>query len=264
MLSEDIKKELDKYNQDKKTQYKPTHSSMAKVHEQDHEEVDDSPDHPEPDLENHFQEESYLMQDSDIEDLLESHTPYSVNMASTYHISKHSTSSYGSLVDRGANGGLAGADVCVLQRAGGKVSVTGIDDHELPGLDIVTCVALIETNHGKVNMLMQEYTYYGRGNTIHSPCQIEWFNNTCDDKSHHVGGKQVITFLDGYATPLPCRSGLMYMSILGKPTGQDLDQYPHVLLTGPHEWDPSVLDYSHPNTHRYPSWAPGPSPNFCW
>ena len=33
---------------------------------------------------------------------------------------------------------------------------------------------------------MHEYAYYGRGNTIHSPCQIEWFNNTCDDKSHHV------------------------------------------------------------------------------
>ena len=48
---------------------------MAKVHEQDHEEVDDSPDHPEPDLENHFHEESYPMQDSDIEDVLETHTP---------------------------------------------------------------------------------------------------------------------------------------------------------------------------------------------
>ena len=70
MLSEDIKKELDKYDQDKKAQYKPTHSRMAKVHAQDHEEVDDSPDHPEPDLENHFHEKSYPMQDSDIEDLL--------------------------------------------------------------------------------------------------------------------------------------------------------------------------------------------------
>ena len=51
----------------------------------------------------------------------------------------------------------------------------------------------------------------------------------------------------------------MYMSILGKPTDQDLDQYPHVLLISPHEWDPSVLDYAHPNTHGYPSWASDPS-----
>ena len=52
-----------------------------------------------------------------------------------------------------------GADVHVLERTCRKVSVTGIDDHELPGLDIVTYVALIQTNHGKVNMLMHEYAY---------------------------------------------------------------------------------------------------------
>ena len=63
-------------------------------------------------------------------------------MASTYHISKHSASSFGSLVDRGANGGLARADVHVLERTGRKVSVTGID--ELPVLDIVTCVSFIQ------------------------------------------------------------------------------------------------------------------------
>ena len=196
MLSEDIKKEQDEYDKDKKAQYKPTCPRMAKVHEQDHDEAE-IPDNPEPDLENHFHDDSYPMQDSDIEDHLETHGQYSANIAFTYHISKHSAASYGSLVDRGANDGLAGTYVCVLERTGRNVSVTGIDDHELPGLDIVTCVAVILTNHGKVNMLVHEYAYYGRGNTIHSPCQIEWFNNTCDDKSHHVVGKQVITFLDG-------------------------------------------------------------------
>ena len=49
------------------------------------------------------------------------------------------------------------------------------------------------------------------------------------------------------------------MSILGKPTDQDLDEYPHVLLTSPHKWDPSALDYSHPSTRGYTSWAPEPS-----
>ena len=69
----------------------------------------------------------------------------------------------------------------------------------------------------------------------------------------------MITFLDGYATPLECRSGLMYMSLLGKLTDQDLDQYPHVLLTSPHELDSPVLDYAGPNTHGYPSQTPDPS-----
>ena len=38
----------------------------------------------------------------------------------------------------------------------------------------------------------------------------------------------------------------MYMSLLDKSTDQDLDTYPHVLLTGLHEWDPSVLNDTHP------------------
>ena len=37
-------------------------------------------------------------------------------MVSTYHISNHSASSYESLVDIGANGGLAGSDVHALER----------------------------------------------------------------------------------------------------------------------------------------------------
>ena len=119
--------------------------------------------------------------------------------------------------------------------------------------------ALFHTNHGKVVLIMHEYAYYGIGNTIHSPGQIAWFQNTCDDKSFHVGGKQVINFLDGYSTPLQCRTGLMYMNLLGKPTDADLNTYPHVLLTGPHEWDPSVPDYTFPTTSGDPTRAPDPS-----
>ena len=48
----------------------------------------------------------------------------------------------------------------------------------------------------------------------------------------------------------------MYMNFLGKPTDADLNTFPHVLLTGPHEWDPSVLDYTHPTTAGDPTWAP--------
>ena len=95
MLCDNVKKELNKYNQEKKPQYNSTHPRMAKLHEQDHDETD-HPDNPEPDLETHLPDDSYPMQDSDIEDLLEMHCHYSVKMASMYHISKHSPLSYGS------------------------------------------------------------------------------------------------------------------------------------------------------------------------
>ena len=51
----------------------------------------------------------------------------------------------------------------------------------------------------------------------------------------------------------------MYMNLLGKPTDADLNSYPHMLLTGPQEWDPSVLDYTHPPTSGDLTWAPDPS-----
>ena len=53
----------------------------------------------------------------------------------------------------------------------------------------------------------------------------EWHKNLVDDKSVKVGGKQCITTLDGYAFPLKCTGGLMYLNIMGKPTDEELVKY---------------------------------------
>ena len=55
------KKALDQYNQEKKAQYKPTPAHMAKVDEQDPGLNEDEYEHPEPDLDNCPQEDSYPM-----------------------------------------------------------------------------------------------------------------------------------------------------------------------------------------------------------
>ena len=34
-------------------------------------------------------------------------------------------------MDRGANGGLAGADMKILNKSGRKVNISGIDNHEI-------------------------------------------------------------------------------------------------------------------------------------
>ena len=75
----------------------------------------------------------------------------SINHHFTYHIAQASQAKHGSLVYRGANGGLAGSDVRILSRSSRKCTVTRIDSHELQGLDVVQCAALVETNHGIVN-----------------------------------------------------------------------------------------------------------------
>ena len=56
----------------------------------------------------------------------------------------------------------------------------------------------------------------------------------------------------------------MYLSILGKPTDQDLERYPAVHLTGPHEWDPSVLDYTHPSGDGEPPWSTDPDERYAF
>ena len=175
-----------------------------------------------------------------------------------YHLAKIKQVQQGSLVDRGANGGLAGSDVRILSKSSRKCTVTGIDKHQINGLDIVQCAALLSTNHGYANLIMNEHAYYGKGHTIHSAGQIEWHKNLVDDKSVKVGGKQCITTLDGYAFPLKCTRGLMYLSAIGKPTDEELVKYPSVHLTSIHEWDPSVLDYSHPEGDGEPIWACDP------
>ena len=81
---------------------------------------------------------------------------------------------------------------------------------------MVQCVALVETNHGMVNLIMCEYAYYGRGHSVHLSGQIEWYTSTVDHKSVQVGGQQRILIIDGI--PLVCKGGLMYLELQGIPT----------------------------------------------
>ena len=150
------------------------------------------------------------------------------------------------MVDRGANGGLAGSDMRVIHKTHRKINIQGIDNHEVTGLDVVTAATLLNTSQGKVIGIFNEYAYLGKGSSIHSSGQLEWFKTNVDEKSVKVGGTQLITTLDGYSVPLLIKDGLAYATSLGKPTDQDMDTYPHVFFTSPDEWDPSVLDHDPP------------------
>ena len=121
----------------------------------------------------------------------------SINHHFTYHIAQASQAKHGSLVDRGANGGLAGSDVRILSRSSRKCTVTGIDSHELQGLDVVQCAALVETNHGIVNLIMNEYVCYGVGShQVPFPmCTLETLQKYCST------GSLLLTFCSFYFEP---------------------------------------------------------------
>ena len=82
-----------------------------------------------------------------------------LNVHITYHVAQANRAKHRSLVDWGVNGGLAGSNVRVLDTSPRKCSVTGIDNHEIPGIDLVQCAALVDTNHGVVNLIMNKYAY---------------------------------------------------------------------------------------------------------
>ena len=111
-----------------------------------------------------------------------------MNTQITIHVDKVLQSKHESLVDRGANGSLAGSDVRILSKSPRKYNVNSIHHDVMQDLDIVQCAALVQTQHGFVTFIMNEYAHSGKGPTIHSSGQIEWHNNFVDDKSTQVGG----------------------------------------------------------------------------
>ena len=150
------------------------------------------------------------------------------------------------LIDRGANGGLAGADMRVIHTTPRKINIVGIDDHELTGLNVVTAAALLDTQKGPIIGVFHEYAHLGKGRSIHAASQMEWFNCQVDDRSTLVGGTQNIQTSEGYVIPLSIESGLVYMHSMRIPTDRDLQNYPHVFFTSPDIWDTSVLDHGIP------------------
>ena len=183
---------------------------------------------------------------SDISNVLSVKRSRQIQVCHRY-LFQHANHTNQQLVDRGANGGLAGSHMRVIHKTHRKINIQGIDNHEVTGLDVVTAATLLNTSQGKVIGIFNEYAYLGKGSSIHSSGQLEWFKTNVDERSVEVGGTQLITTLDGYSVPLLIKDGLAYATSLGTPTDQDMDTYPHVFFTSPDEWDPSVLDHDPPH-----------------
>jgi hypothetical protein len=162
-----------------------------------------------------------------------------------YDVSKAARRARGSLIDRGANGGIAGSDTRVIARHPHRtVDIRGIDNHEITSIPIVSAGAVVRSQRGPVIVIMHQYAYHPQqGDSIHSSCQLESFHNDVNDKSIHVpGGLQRIQTPDGYVFPLSIRDGLPYLAM--RPyTDEEFATFPHVFITGDVDWDPRVLDF---------------------
>ena len=147
----------------------------------------------------------------------------------------------GSLVDRGANGGILGNDARVILQHQREVDVTGIDNHEINNLRIVDASAKTITQFGPAIVILRQYAYHGVGTTIHSCGQIEAYKNMVDDRSNKLGGTQCIRTQEGYIIPLDSINGLPYMKLVPN-TNKEWNELPHVILTSGEEWKPTSID----------------------
>jgi hypothetical protein len=112
-----------------------------------------------------------------------------------------------SLVDRDANGALAGEDVRVIKHKHCKADISGINDHKGVGLPIITAAGVVNTHAGPVCVILHQYAFLGKGKSIHSSVQMECHDIVVDKKSRKLrqGGQQSLTTVEAYKIPLSIR-----------------------------------------------------------
>ena len=169
-------------------------------------------------------------------------TPRSLLRCTVYTSELRDKANRGSLVDRGANGGILGNDARVIVTHHRRVDVTGIDNHQMTGLKMVDAAGRVLTQKGPVILILRQYAYHGLHRTLHTAGQIEHYKNIVHDRSVVCGGRQCIVTNDGFVMPLDIINGLPYLKMV-PPTDNEYDTLPHVILTSGETWNPCVLDY---------------------
>jgi hypothetical protein len=85
-----------------------------------------------------------------------------------YQVSNHKRMTLPlALIDRGANGGVAGSDTWLIDKSLHSVHIQGIDNHMIKDVLIGTVGAVVNTQRGEVIAIMHQYAYTGKGGTIH-------------------------------------------------------------------------------------------------
>jgi hypothetical protein len=109
-----------------------------------------------------------------------------------YQVSNHEQMTLPlALIDRGANGGVAGSDTQLIDKSLRSVHIQGIDDHMIKDVPIGTVGAVVNTQRGEIIAIMHQYAYTGKGGTVHSSSQLEWCGNNINNCSIRIdSGRQ--------------------------------------------------------------------------
>ena len=158
----------------------------------------------------------------------------------------------GILVDRGANGCIAGRDASLVERTDRFIDLTGVDNHTVRQLNIVHAAYVIDSQLGPVIVHVPQAAFMPDAKSILSPLQLEAFGCTINDKAseHNHGEHPCVTSPDGYKFPCSIRHGLPYLD--ARPVrANEWNKYPSTYLTSDTHWDPKVHDRPiDPNFYR--------------
>jgi hypothetical protein len=112
------------------------------------------------------------------------HHYYSQNTACYYLVGQHTISDMDyALVNRGANGGICGTDMLVLEGSERFVDVVGLAGHKVSQLQIVTAQALVSTHKGDAIATFHQMALLGKGKSILSCLQMEAYGADINDHS---------------------------------------------------------------------------------
>jgi hypothetical protein len=148
---------------------------------------------------------------------------------------------FGSLLDGGANGGMSGNDVRIIETTLNHADVSGLNNHSVSNLPIVTVAGVLSSAQGLIVGIFHQYAHLGKGKTIHSTLQLRSFGIDICDNPLKFGGKQRVQHPDGYNIPINIRNGLPYMDMY-PPSDEELESLPHVIFTADECWDPTSND----------------------
>ena len=86
------------------------------------------------------------------------------------------------------------------------INVEGIDNHMMEQHLLVTARGVTNSNRGPIILIMHQYALAGKGISIHSSPQMEWYQINVNDKSVKVGGTQGLN--PGVLFPMDMQHGL--------------------------------------------------------
>jgi hypothetical protein len=130
--------------------------------------------------------------------------PYSSHMTNVnYRIGQHdvTTMEY-ALIDHGANCGICGDDMLVLEGSERFVDVSGLAGHKISQLRIVTAEALITTQKCEAIETFHQMALLRKGKSILSYLQMEAFGADINDRSRMLPGVKQRILVDGYQLPV--------------------------------------------------------------